>query len=203
MQEAARNSLRAGRSVRRRPSLNGRSPQSTGHGDRRGSSRGNIARQYRTGVSAGHDTGRASARIGFANGDEAPLTGLPDAIKVGDVTAVSPNGNAWAVRTVPEVQGGFVAQDPNTGRVLAMQGGFDFRLSDFNRATQAQRQPGSTIKPSSTPGARPGMTPGDDGPRQTYCYYQGATSARNASAISAARAAVSTPCAGGSSSRAT
>src|SRR5690606_33798199 len=62
-----------------------------------------------------------TGRIGFANGDEGPLTGLPDAIRVGHVTAVAPNGNAWAVRAVPEVQGGFVAQDPNTGRVLALQ----------------------------------------------------------------------------------
>ena len=117
----------------------------------------------------------ASATIGFANGDEAPLTGLPDALKVGHVTAVAPSGNAWAVRTVPEVQGGFVAQDPNTGRVLAMQGGFDFRLSDFNRATQAQRQPGSTIKPFVyATGLDEGMTPATMVPDQTYCYYQGA-----------------------------
>ena len=116
-----------------------------------------------------------SATIGFANGDEAPLTGVPDAIKVGDVTAVAPNGNAWAVRTIPEVQGGFVAQDPNTGRVLAMQGGFDFRVSDFNRATQAQRQPGSTIKPFVyATGLDQGMTPATMVPDQTYCYYQGA-----------------------------
>ena len=116
-----------------------------------------------------------SATIGFADGTEAPLTGLPDAIKLGDVTAVAPSGNAWAVRTVPEVQGGFVAQDPNTGRVFAMQGGFDFRVSDFNRATQAQRQPGSTIKPFVyATGLDQGMTPATMVPDQTYCYYQGA-----------------------------
>ena len=116
-----------------------------------------------------------SAQIGFSDGTEAPLTGLPDAIKVGDVTAVSPSGNAWRVRSVPEVSGGFVAQDPNTGRVLAMQGGFDFRLSDFNRATQADRQPGSTIKPFVyAAGLEAGMTPATMVPDQTYCYYQGA-----------------------------
>jgi penicillin-binding protein 1A len=116
-----------------------------------------------------------SARVGFSDGEEAPLIGLPDAIKVGDVTAVAPNGDAWAVRTVPEVQGGFVAQDPNTGRVLAMQGGFDFRLSDFNRATQAQRQPGSTIKPFVyATGLDNGMTPASMIPDRSYCYYQGA-----------------------------
>jgi len=76
---------------------------------------------------------------------------------------------------VPEVQGGFLAEDPNTGRVLAMQGGFDSRLSDFNRATQAQRQPGSTIKPFVyATGLDQGMTPATMVPDQTYCYYQGA-----------------------------
>jgi penicillin-binding protein 1A len=51
------------------------------------------------------------------------------------------------VRTIPEVSGGIVAQDPRTGRVLAMQGGFDSGLASFNRATQATRQPGSSFKP--------------------------------------------------------
>lgn len=130
-------------------------------------------RDWRVGVVTARSGG--SATIGFSNGEEFPLTGLPDAIKVGDVTAAAPNGNVWAVRTVPEVQGGFVAQDPNTGRVLAMQGGFDFRLSDFNRATQAQRQPGSTIKPFVyATGLDQGMTPATMIPDQTFCYYQGA-----------------------------
>ncbi|WP_305096183.1 penicillin-binding protein 1A [Croceibacterium aestuarii] len=116
-----------------------------------------------------------AARIGFASGEEAPLTGLPDALKVGDVIAAAPNGSSWAVRTVPEVSGGFVAMDPHTGRVVAMQGGFDSRLSDFNRATQALRQPGSTIKPFVyATGLDQGMTPATMVPDQTYCYYQGA-----------------------------
>jgi penicillin-binding protein 1A len=53
----------------------------------------------------------------------------------------------WTLRQVPEVQGGFVAMDVNTGRVLAMQGGFSYQSSVFNRATQAKRQPGSSFKP--------------------------------------------------------
>ena len=53
----------------------------------------------------------------------------------------------WTLRQVPEVQGGFMAMDVNTGRVLAMQGGFSYQSSVFNRATQAQRQPGSSFKP--------------------------------------------------------
>ncbi|MEM9496754.1 MAG: PBP1A family penicillin-binding protein [Pseudomonadota bacterium] len=53
----------------------------------------------------------------------------------------------WSLRQVPEVEGGFVAMDVNTGRVLAMQGGFSYQHSVFNRATQAKRQPGSSFKP--------------------------------------------------------
>ncbi len=53
----------------------------------------------------------------------------------------------WTLRQVPQVQGGFMAMDVNTGRVLAMQGGFSYQHSVFNRATQAKRQPGSSFKP--------------------------------------------------------
>lgn len=53
----------------------------------------------------------------------------------------------WTLRQVPEVQGGFMAMNVNTGRVIAMQGGFSYQNSVFNRATQAQRQPGSAFKP--------------------------------------------------------
>jgi len=53
----------------------------------------------------------------------------------------------YRLRQVPEISGAMVAMDPHTGRVLAMVGGFSFDQSQFNRATQAYRQPGSTIKP--------------------------------------------------------
>ncbi len=53
----------------------------------------------------------------------------------------------WTLRQVPEVEGGFMAMDVNTGRVIAMQGGFSYQHSVFNRATQATRQPGSSFKP--------------------------------------------------------
>ncbi len=53
----------------------------------------------------------------------------------------------WTLRQIPEVQGGFMAMDVNSGRVIAMQGGFSYQHSVFNRATQAQRQPGSSFKP--------------------------------------------------------
>ena len=51
------------------------------------------------------------------------------------------------LRQIPEVQGALVALDPATGRVLAMVGGWSFEQSQFNRATQAFRQPGSSFKP--------------------------------------------------------
>jgi penicillin-binding protein 1A len=53
----------------------------------------------------------------------------------------------WSLRQIPEIQGGFMAMDTQTGRVLAMQGGFSYQDSVFNRATQATRQPGSSFKP--------------------------------------------------------
>nr|WP_205912026.1 PBP1A family penicillin-binding protein [Rhodobacter sp. SGA-6-6] len=53
----------------------------------------------------------------------------------------------WTLRQVPEVQGAFMAMDVTTGRVLAMQGGFSYQDSVFNRATLAKRQPGSSFKP--------------------------------------------------------
>src|ERR1700726_3062273 len=59
----------------------------------------------------------------------------------------SPVEGQYRLRQLPEVSGAMVAMDPRTGRVLAMVGGFSFDQSQFNRATQAYRQPGSTIKP--------------------------------------------------------
>lgn len=57
-----------------------------------------------------------------------------------------PVGNA-TLRQVPEVDGGLIALDPHTGRILAMQGGYSFFKSSYNRVTQAKRQPGSSFKP--------------------------------------------------------
>ncbi len=56
-------------------------------------------------------------------------------------------GNSYKLRQVPDVEGGFIAMDPHTGKVLAMVGGYDFSKSQFNRATQAYRQTGSSFKP--------------------------------------------------------
>jgi len=76
-----------------------------------------------------------------------------DVLAIGDVVYVeampaseeAPAG--LALRQVPDASGALVALNPHTGRVLALSGGFDFALSQFNRATQANRQPGSAFKP--------------------------------------------------------
>lgn len=98
-----------------------------------------------------------------------------DRLAVGDVIAVKQEGSIWSLRSIPAVSGAMVVQDPHSGRVLAMQGGFDSRLRSFNNATQALRQPGSTIKPFVYSAALDhGMTPATilvDGP---FCVYQSA-----------------------------
>ena len=72
-------------------------------------------------------------------------------LQPGDVVAVEQlpeaGDNIFALRQIPEVEGALVALDPHTGRVLAMTGGFSFEESEFNRVTQALRQPGSAFKP--------------------------------------------------------
>ena len=71
-----------------------------------------------------------------------------DLLKTGDVIYVEKiNNNNYSLRQIPKANGGIVVMDPYTGRVLAMSGGFSFKLSEFNRATQAKRQPGSAFKP--------------------------------------------------------
>lgn len=83
----------------------------------------------------------------------AKAKGAGDLVEVGDVVLVRAITNddgsfkRWSLRQVPEVQGAFMAMDVNSGRVLAMQGGFSYQDSVFNRTTQATRQPGSSFKP--------------------------------------------------------
>ena len=71
-----------------------------------------------------------------------------DVIWVEKVTAETQEGEPrYALRQPPEIEGALVALNPHTGRVLAIQGGFSYARTEFNRATQALRQPGSAFKP--------------------------------------------------------
>ncbi len=104
---------------------------------------------------------------GYALGP--PVTSVSQVLDTGDVIIVEPNeerkasqegenaeaeneNNArkdgeYSLRQIPDVQGSLIAIDPHTGRVLAMQGGWSYESSEYNRATQAMRQPGSAFKP--------------------------------------------------------
>lgn len=130
-----------------------------------------------------------SATIGFRGGSTGTLpassaqityrktgTSAFTAMKPGDLIVVKPTGgSSFALRNIPEVSGGMMIEDVHHGRVYAMQGGFDSRLSSYNRVTQAMRQPGSTIKPFVYSAALDnGMTPASiviDGP---FCVFQSA-----------------------------
>ncbi|MDT9599055.1 penicillin-binding protein 1A [Sphingosinicella rhizophila] len=129
-----------------------------------------------------------SATIGFADGSTAILpssaasmpkrgTSTPafNTFRPGMIIVVKREGNGYVLRSIPEVSGGMVVEEVATGRILAMQGGFDSRGDDFNRATQALRQPGSTFKPVVYSAAMDnGLTPASiivDGP---FCVWQGA-----------------------------
>ena len=71
-----------------------------------------------------------------------------DLFQIGDVIYVKKTyENNYTLKQLPEINGGIVIMDPFTGRVLALSGGFSFKNSEFNRATQALRQPGSAFKP--------------------------------------------------------
>ena len=77
---------------------------------------------------------------------------VTDVVNAGDVIWVAPKDPAkptgtWSLMQIPEVGGGLVAMDPHTGRVHAVVGGFSFATSQFDRALQAKRQPGSSFKP--------------------------------------------------------
>ena len=68
--------------------------------------------------------------------------------KVGDIIYVKKiKDNIYDLKQLPNVNGGIIVMDPYTGRVLALSGGFSFKRSEFNRSTQAFRQPGSAFKP--------------------------------------------------------
>ncbi len=76
------------------------------------------------------------------------IDNVDDIVEKDDIIFVSNNFNeTFSLEQIPEVNGAIVVMDPFSGRILAMSGGFDFKLSNFNRALQANRQPGSAFKP--------------------------------------------------------
>lgn len=130
------------------------------------------------------------ATIGFVGGQTArlprssanmPVRGASGTafsrFKPGMIIVVRDEGDGrYALRSIPLVSGGFVAQEARTGRVMAMQGGFDVRGSSFNRAVQARRQPGSAFKPIVYLTAlENGFTPATLIPDQPFCVWQGAS----------------------------
>ncbi len=114
---------------------------------------GAISRERQTGLITADGVKWVKAASGPARGK--PQTLVAQILSPGDVIYADPlfgkDGNPvegqYRLRQLPEVSGAMVAMDPWTGRVLAMVGGFSFEQSQFNRATQAYRQPGSTFKP--------------------------------------------------------
>ena len=69
-------------------------------------------------------------------------------LRLGDIIYVKKiKENKFSLKQFPKINGGIVVMDPFTGRVLALSGGFSFKKSEFNRASQALRQPGSAFKP--------------------------------------------------------
>src|SRR6478672_6040321 len=133
--------------------------------------------------------GGGEAVIGFTNGSQGtlpssaastPVRGVGgrafDSLKPGMIIIVKQTGPAtWQLRSIPEVSGGMVAEEVHTGRVLAMQGGFDVIGSSYNRATQALRQPGSAFKPITYVTAlENGFTPATIVVDSPFCVWQGA-----------------------------
>jgi penicillin-binding protein 1A len=124
------------------------------------------------------------ARPKLKNGMGGSPRVMTDVLKPGDVIYVSPRepndkepdvAGQWSLEQVPQIGGAIVAMDPHTGRVLALVGGFSFAESQFDRAVQARRQPGSSFKPIIyTTALDNGYTPASiivDGP---LCISQGA-----------------------------
>ncbi len=91
----------------------------------------------------------ASGGTGTLVGGDVAWARAGRGLAVGDLVFVDPveGGATYHLKQTPAVNGALVAIEPNSGRVLAMVGGYSFSLSNFNRATQAMRQPGSSFKP--------------------------------------------------------
>ncbi len=166
----------------------------------------------RIGLQPEHDKSGAvvqDRQTGSVPPDGYRWTGRPprSLAKAGDVFYVEPMAGRigeYRLRQIPEVSGACVAMDPFTGRVLAMVGGFSFDESEFNRATQAQRQPGSSFKPIVYAAALDnGYTPSSHDPRCAGDDRRRQRSRSGSRRTSKANPAAPTPCASASSTRST
>jgi penicillin-binding protein 1A len=107
---------------------------------------GELAADRETGSVSREDMSFAMRHV--VDGKRVKAGSPSEVLKPGDVVFVEKKeGGGYLLRQPPEVSGGLVAMDPHTGRVLAIVGGFSYSQSEFNRATQALRQPGSSFKP--------------------------------------------------------
>ena len=128
----------------------------------------------RVGTEAWHHAMTADGKPG------AVYRSMTEMVQPGDVVMVQPEAGGpgpqrVVLRQIPKVQGALVSMDPTTGRVLAMVGGWSFDSSQFNRATQAQRQPGSSFKPFVYLTAlEKGLSPSDRFLDAPIVIYQGA-----------------------------
>jgi penicillin-binding protein 1A len=111
-------------------------------------------RKWRVGVVESVDGGQVKVQLaadkseGYILPADVAWARAGKGLAVNDLIFVEPaDTGGLHLRQVPEVNGAMVVMDPNTGRILAMVGGYSFSLSSFNRATQAWRQPGSSFKP--------------------------------------------------------
>ncbi len=91
--------------------------------------------------------GKNSARGMLANGATIPIALPQRGFKIGDVVRVIQKEEQWELAQLPKIEGALVALNPDTGAILALNGGFDNANNGFNRAVQAYRQPGSSFKP--------------------------------------------------------
>ncbi len=94
--------------------------------------------------------GWSKRKLSDASDETAPIKSMNEVLKKGDIIFVKlVDGKTlqYSLQQVPELNGAMVVLDPHTGRIYALVGGFSYNRSKFNRATQAYRQPGSTIKP--------------------------------------------------------
>ncbi|MFQ5894882.1 MAG: penicillin-binding protein 1A [Nitrospinota bacterium] len=125
---------------------------------------GDLVQGYVTLAKEGEVRGSfAGAEARLRPPEDVPLPQLSPGDRVlGRVASADPRGGALEVEWVPGAEGAVVALDPKSGAIRAMVGGYDFRRSQFNRATQARRQPGSAFKPLLFASAfENGFTPAD------------------------------------------